>query len=88
MTKRNAAVHATSALLLQFGFRKVFVELVPIAQSFQRRAILRQLALKFHESGWLAHVSYCSYRAKKSSTATLSLPARHARLSDTQTFAS
>jgi hypothetical protein len=52
--------------LLQFGFRKVFMELVPIAQSFQRRAISRQLALKFHESGWLTHVLYGSCDTKKS----------------------
>ena len=40
VTKRNAAIHAARALLLQFRFRKVLVKLVPVFYPLQRRTIV------------------------------------------------
>jgi hypothetical protein len=55
MAERDATVHAASSLFLQFGLWKVFVELLPVVDPFQRRTICRELSLKLHEAGWITH---------------------------------
>ena len=55
MAKRDAAIHAARALLLEFLHRHVQVKLLPVANAFRRRAVRRQLAFDLQKSSWFAH---------------------------------
>jgi hypothetical protein len=71
MAEGDPAIHAASTLCLEFAWRKMLVELLPIIQPFQRRTIWRQLALKFHETGWFSHSLLTSPSAVKLQRAQL-----------------
>ncbi len=64
VAERHAAVHAARALLAQALLLQVRVELVPVADPLQRRAVDRQFAQVFDESGWLAHRRLLSCRPR------------------------
>ena len=51
----DAAIHAARALLAQLAFLQVVVELVPVADALEGRAVQRQLAQVFDESSGFAH---------------------------------
>jgi hypothetical protein len=55
MAKGDAAIHAAGALLLEFFNLHVIVKLAPIADTFQRGTISRQLAEIFDETSGFAH---------------------------------
>ena len=55
VAERHAAVHAAGALLAQALLFQVRVELVPVADALERRAVDGKFAQVFDESGWLAH---------------------------------
>ena len=57
VAERNAAIHATRALLLQLRFGEVLVELLPIFHPLKRGAVCGEFPLVFHESGWFTHLS-------------------------------
>jgi hypothetical protein len=46
MTKRNAAVHAATPLILQLLLREMVVELQPVMHPFQRGTIRWELTLE------------------------------------------
>ena len=55
MAERNAAIHATRALVAEFPLLHVHMEFVPVAHAFQRRAVHGQFPQIFDESSWLTH---------------------------------
>src|ERR1035438_9633882 len=55
VTKRDAAIHAAGSLLAELRLVQVQMELVPIANALQGRAVQRQLAQVFDKACGFAH---------------------------------
>ena len=55
VAERNAAIHATRALVAEFLFLHVEVKLIPVANALQRRTVGGDFAKVFEEAGRFAH---------------------------------
>jgi hypothetical protein len=57
MTKRNAAIHASRCLRLQLVFRELFVDFVPVLNSFFNRTPLEIHPSDFDKTCRITHVA-------------------------------
>jgi hypothetical protein len=55
MAERDAAIHASRALVAEFSLVHVEMKLGPVVEAVEGGAIERGLPHIFKESGWLAH---------------------------------